>query len=65
MQGSMWCHMSQEKVLDFWQLLPGGPFHWDAEPRGGVDGETGGQGKKTSVLESPRSLLSHPRGVVG
>ena len=45
MQGSMWCHMRQEKVLGFWQLLPGTPFHWDGEPREGVDGETGGQGK--------------------
>ena len=65
MQGSMWCHMRQEKLLDFWHSYPEVPFIEMGSLGEELTGKGEGRGKKSSVLESLRSLLNHPKGVVG
>ena len=57
-------HEARE-VSGFLALLPGGPFHCVGEALGrNWLGKGEGRGNKSSVLESLRSLLNHPRGDV-
>ena len=47
MQGSLWYHIRQEKVLDFWHSCPEGPFIEIGSLGEELFGKGEGRGKKS------------------